>query len=179
MPPKCIGAPHPAEEKQVHPLYLFTMDKVEDATGHVCATSFYMEGDEIMPHALSKRNAPYGMDNNDFDIQVFLYTTYNIKDLNDAVAWCRANQQETTATLARVMDLAWDAFLHQKDVDDEATDGLVSVYQQMLAQDNAMYPHVDRAVREVVAKHLGNRLSYHAGQSYYKLIKKYLSSSID
>lgn len=179
MPPKCIGAPRPVDERQVHPEYSFFIDRPKNMTGYVCATSFYMDGDKIMPYVPAQKNTPYSMENADFDIRVFLYTTYNIKNLSDAIAWCRTNQQETTTTLTRVMDLAWDAFLSKEDVDDEAIDGLVSVYQLMLAQDNSLYPRVDKAVREVLDKHLGSKLSYHAGQSYYKLVKKYLSGSID
>lgn len=183
MDKKCVGKPRDNNLIYIHPLYDIINKKNKnnifgEKTGYICPTKFYFNNNEILIEKEADINDEYDIFNNDFNIDIFLYTIYNIKTLDDAINWTKDNYSEHRLTIYRIWDLVWDSKIKKELLEDyDKLDELIKLYIDIFSiKENIKidYKNMYDAIIELVNTHLGANYSEYPGKSYQKEIKNLL-----
>lgn len=178
---KCIDKPLANNIEYIHPLYFIRFGNPEETDiKYICPTLFYLdENYNIQLDKIVDKDTEYNseLNNNDFNIDIFLLTVYNIKTIKDAITWTKNNYTEHRLTIYRVWDLVWDSKIKKDHLDDyEILDDLINLYIELFAMKEDLkidYKDMYDAIYETINTYLGLNYSY-IGKSYQKEIKNLL-----
>lgn len=177
----CAGKSILDNKIYIHPLYFIKVVKNKDKNkgdNYICPTSFYIENDEIKLEKISTKENEYQLNFNDFDIDVFLLTVYNIRTIQDGILWTRNNFSEHQVTIYRVLNLVWDSKLKKEHLEDyDIIDELVNLYIELflLKEDLKIeYKDMYEAISKTINTFSGSNLSQDITRSYQQEIKNLL-----
>lgn len=186
MQNNCITTVFKTEKDKVylHPLYLISVEPYELEKGNVCLTPFYIKDSNITLLKSTNDNNDLKLDNNVFNLNFFLYSVYDIKDIDGALKWSYENLEiEEIDSIDRILDCTWECIIKKKDLKNiKVLDNLVQFYQKYFNikyNINPTYRTIEKTILLIGDQYIDTNLTYNSKKSFQKKIKKYINSNIE